>query len=105
MKSLQQLIADIEELQDEAMLREFIRNGWVKPAGEEPWQFDVVDVARIRLIIHLREELTVEDDTLPLILSLIDQLYGTRRQLNQLCDAISKQPRQVQAEIFSLLEK
>ena len=106
MMTLSEVLITIEEIQDETVVQEFVHHGWVKPVEQEGnWLFDPVDIARIRLVHQLRHELLVEDETMSLVLSLMDQLYTTRHQLKQMCQAISKQPRSVQAEIFSLMEE
>ena len=64
------------------VLEHFLAQGWVRAARREPeMQFAAMDAARVRLIVELRQELLVEDATLPVVLSLLDQLYATRRQL------------------------
>ena len=57
------------------------------------------DIARIRLVCHLRQELAVDDDTLPVILSLIDQIHGLRHELSCLLKAIEAQPERVRTDI------
>jgi chaperone modulatory protein CbpM len=68
----------------EADLHHFIEAEWVRPIrrGHQP-MFSELDLARIRLILDLRAELEVEERTVPLVLSLLDQLYTTRRQLRR----------------------
>ncbi len=68
-------------------LHAFLREDWVRPSTPhgEP-AFSDADVARIRLILDLRTTLDVEEETLPIILSLLDQLYATRRQLRRVID-------------------
>jgi chaperone modulatory protein CbpM len=43
--------------------------------------FTDFDVERIRLILELREIFEVNDTALPLVLSLLDQMYELRRRL------------------------
>ena len=43
--------------------------------------FTDFDAERIRLILEMRELFEVNDTTLPLVLSLIDQVYALRRRL------------------------
>jgi chaperone modulatory protein CbpM len=63
----------------------WIVNAWVRPDGHEgDWAFHEIDVARIRLIRELRDELAVNEDALPVVLSLLDQLHDTRRELRRL---------------------
>ena len=81
-------------------LRMIVRNGWVRPerrAGAP--EFTEVDVARIRLVCHLTDRLDVPDDDMPVILSLVDQVYGLRRALRNLSRAVESQPEDVRAEI------
>jgi chaperone modulatory protein CbpM len=73
----------------EARLRQFLDQDWVRPdqADGQP-VFHDIDVARVRLIVELNTELEIEEPTLPLVLSLLDQLYATRRQLRLVLDAL-----------------
>ncbi len=61
----------------------FLAQGWVRAEMGVTPGFNPVDVARIRLIVELRGALAIDDTTLPVILSLLDQLYTTRRQLRR----------------------
>ncbi len=73
----------------EKELRRWVEQDWIRPdrrAGEPA--FREVDVARIRLIVELHTALEVEEPTVPLVLSLLDQLYATRRQLRLVLDAL-----------------
>ncbi|WP_108485121.1 chaperone modulator CbpM [Oceaniglobus ichthyenteri] len=74
-------------------LRLWVREGWVKPAdrGGEP-MFDELDVARIRLVCDLRTEMSLPDDAVPVVLSLLDQIHGLRRELRGLTRAVDSQP-------------
>lgn len=79
-----EVIKQVEGINAE-QLEYFIENHWVEPHGQRGnYYFAEIDVARVRLIRELRYQLLVEEDTLPLILSLLDQLYSTRRQLKAL---------------------
>jgi chaperone modulatory protein CbpM len=85
----------------------WIEHGWVAPserAGEEP-VFSDLDVARAVLICDLRHDLDVEEETMPLVLSLLDQVYALRRRLNVLSDALLEQPEEVRRSILDLVEK
>src|SRR6185437_16439051 len=67
---------------EEAELRFWIASGWVRPERQEPdLLFGEVDVARARLIAEMRRDLALDEDTVPLILSLVDQVYGLRHAL------------------------
>ena len=70
-------------------LDRWISNAWVRPDGDpEHYLFREIDVARIRLIMELRENLEIEEPALPTVLSLLDQLYDMRRRLRGLNAAL-----------------
>jgi chaperone modulatory protein CbpM len=48
------------------------------------FMFHEVDVARIRLIRELRDDMEVNEAALPVVMSLLDQLYDMRRRMRQL---------------------
>ena len=57
-------------------LERWILNSWVRPAGNaDRYEFREIDVARVRLIQELRDELQVNEDAIPVVLSLLDQLH------------------------------
>ena len=103
MISESELVAAIDRL-DEAALRRWIDFGWVVPV-EDPRElrFDASDVARVRLICELHFELSIEEDSLSVVLSLLDQLYTARRSLNVLGSAIEAQPDDVRNSIAALV--
>lgn len=66
-------------------LRRWITEGYVRPgAAEGELQFQEIDVERVRLILELRDEMQVNEEALPLVLSLLDQLYALRRRMKRL---------------------
>lgn len=46
--------------------------------------FEDIDAERLRLILELRDVLQVNEEALPVVLSLLDQLYAVRRRLRDL---------------------
>jgi len=63
-------------------LRNWITEGHVRPErAEGELAFTEMDVERVRLILELREEMAVNEEALPVVLSLLDQLYALRRRL------------------------
>jgi chaperone modulatory protein CbpM len=90
---------------DRVELSHWIELGWIapeRPADAEP-AFSDLDVARICLICDLRRDLEVEEETMPLVLSLLDQVYALRRQINALTGAIREQPEDVRRAILDRL--
>ncbi len=77
----------------EAELRAWIAEGWVRPErARGVLIFREIDVARVRLIHDLRRDLAIGDDALPVVLSLLDQVYAMRRRLRAMNEAIASQP-------------
>jgi chaperone modulatory protein CbpM len=91
---------------DPAELTMWIDSGWVRPEGEPGnWLFHEVDVARVRLIVEIRHDLAIDAEAMPVVLSLLDQLYGLRRELGALCGAIAAQPEATRQAIAAALRK
>jgi chaperone modulatory protein CbpM len=90
----------------EAELRHWIAERWVRP---EPmsggYVFRDVDVARVRLIVELRRDLAIDEEALPVVLQLLDQVYALRRRLRALRDAIDAQPEAVGAAVQARLAR
>jgi chaperone modulatory protein CbpM len=83
-------------------LRLWVRRGWVVPAqGENGPVFDEADVARARLVWQLRCDMNVNDDAVPVVLALIDQLHGIRQELKAVLGAIGDQPGDIRQRIRS----
>jgi chaperone modulatory protein CbpM len=95
----QELVDAVDRLEADALER-WIEHGWVRPLMEgDIVRFDTADVARVRLICDLHYELRIEEDSVPVVLSLMDQLYAARRDLRALAAAVSAQPEPVRAAI------
>jgi chaperone modulatory protein CbpM len=85
---------------DRRDLMRWIENRWILPERrDQTWIFHEVDVARIELILEIRHEFAIDDEALPLVLGLLDQVYDLRRQLRRMCDAVAAQPHEVQAGV------
>ncbi len=83
----------------ESELQRWITAEWVRPATRQPeLRFGAIDVARVRLIVELRDEMEVGEAAMPVVLSLLDQLYETRRQMRLLCARLKRQGLQVGEE-------
>ena len=52
----------------------FIQESWIIPIDPEELIFDAEDIARIKFIHELREIFAVNDEAVPIILHLVDQL-------------------------------
>ncbi|WP_145138451.1 chaperone modulator CbpM [Roseomonas gilardii] len=74
---------------DEQTLRRWIAQEWVRPArrGEDP-VFEEIDIARLHLILELRDQMEVGETAMPVVLSLLDQLHASRRHMRRLCEML-----------------
>jgi chaperone modulatory protein CbpM len=69
---------------DPQELRGWVEAGYVRADAEAgELRFQEIDLARVQLILELRDELAVNEEALPLVLSLLDQLYALRRRLGE----------------------
>jgi chaperone modulatory protein CbpM len=73
-------------------LTAWIEEEWLAPR-EEPSgpQFSEADIARVRLIQDLRQDLGVNDEGIAVILNLIDQVHGLRKTLRELLRTVRSQ--------------
>ncbi|MBN8900160.1 MAG: hypothetical protein J0H57_03930 [Rhodospirillales bacterium] len=108
------LFADLPE----GELRAWIARGWIRPEpaaqeiarevvaseGQE-WEFEEIDIARVRLVYDLRRAMEIQEDTVPLVLSLLDQVYALRGELRLVLRAIDAQPAPVRESIRALLRR
>ena len=101
---IEAVLALVSDLQS-AELTDWIERGWVQPdAGSQgDWVFREIDVARIRLIHDLRRDLDVTEEALPLVLSLLDQVYELRCRLKGVIHAVGAQPREVREAVLVAL--
>ncbi len=64
-------------------------------------KFQEIDVARIRLILQLRDEMDVEEHSLPVVLSLLDQLYDLRRRTGRMNQALAELSPELRAAVLA----
>lgn len=99
MLDVRTVIARVHGLSEER-LHSWTVEGLVRPARRESEVlYAEVDVARLRLLVTLEDELAVEPETVPVVLGLLDQLHGLRRALRTLGQAVEQQPDAVRARI------
>jgi chaperone modulatory protein CbpM len=91
---------------DASALAAWIEAGWLLPrGGEDAADFSEADLARARLISELQQEMGVNEEAVPIILDLLDQVHGLRQMLRDFATAFVAQPedmrRRFVAEIHS----
>jgi chaperone modulatory protein CbpM len=90
----------------EAEVLGWVERGWVLPESTDSgWVFHEIDVARVRLIRDLTHDMAVTEDTMPLVLSLLDQVYALRGRLSIVLHAVEAQPEPVRQAILAALGK
>ncbi|HLI20847.1 MAG TPA: chaperone modulator CbpM [Stellaceae bacterium] len=87
-------------------LEEWIEARWVLPERmASGYVFHEIDVARVHLIVELRHELSIEPESMPVILNLLDQVYALRNRLKSLREAIETLPAETQAQLLARLKE
>ena len=106
MKTLTEVVVMVGRI-DRVELNRWIDRGWIMPTqeGDKEPVFSEADIARIQMICDVRHDLLVEEETIPLVLSLLDQVYALRHQRNTLTDAIRRQPQEVRTAILGQLRE
>jgi len=94
-----ELIAQFTILERRVLLT-WIEEGVIAPHHDEQgYLFDQIDESRVALACDLHYRMGLEHASLPVILSLIDQLHDARHHLRALTRAVAEQPDTVQQEI------
>ncbi|MCW3477317.1 chaperone modulator CbpM [Limobrevibacterium gyesilva] len=92
---------------DAVELSAWIERRWVRPdqASGNGWVFTEIDIARVRLVRDLRHEMDIAEDTIPLVLALMDQVYDLRRTLAAMARAIEDQPPDIRDAVLAALRR
>lgn len=90
---------------DEAEIADWVARGWVHAEGatRSEWRFADIDVARLHLVRDLRVDLAVDEDLVPLVLSLLDQVYDLRRTLRTVLEVVHEAPEDVRRRVLGAL--
>jgi chaperone modulatory protein CbpM len=101
-RTFEELVAEIELAPAE--LTAWIEQEWVLPTRQgETHVFNEADVARVRLICELRRDMAVNDEAVPVVLQLLDQIYALRDTLAELRAAIDAASPAAREEILAKL--
>lgn len=92
---------------DADTLEVWIAQEWVRPRREAGLPvFEEIDVARVRLILELRDEMAVGEPAIPVVLSLLDQLHAARAQMQRLAVALEGAgPNETAGQIMARLRR
>lgn len=97
-----ELCARVKQL-EVGVLHRWIELGLIQPQTKNAggYLFDDVDEARIGLVCDLHYGMGLGHESLPIVLSLVDQLHQTRHSLRAIATAVSEQPDEVRVAITS----
>ncbi len=99
MIGLDELLAQFAGL-DRAEVLRWVENRWLLPdLADGRFAFGEVDVARVELILGMRRDFAVGDEAMAVVLGLLDQVYGLRRQMARLCRAVAALPPEARAAL------
>lgn len=94
-----ELLALVEAL-ERGTLEDWVARGFVRPGqGDDGSDYDDSDVARVRLLCSLRDDLAVNDEALPVVVSLLDQMYSLRRALQAMTTALGTEAPDVRTRV------
>ena len=84
----------------------WVARGLLRPVEQgDAWTFEQVDVARVRLLAELADEIGFDDEAVETIIGLVDQVHTLRGQLELLARAIAEQPAETRAAIAGALRR
>lgn len=100
MNSLETVALLFEDLAS-GELAGWVAQRWIQPEPDEDggWSFREIDIARTRLVYDLRREMATPEETMPIVLSLLDQIYELRRLLDGFGQVLAEQPIEVREAI------
>ena len=104
MPTKQDVIARVQSL-TVTRLRVWVREGLIKPADEAAETYSEADIARAALISTLEDELGFNQEDVPVLLNLIDQIHGLRSELRGLLDALDELPPDVRTTVLMRIEQ
>jgi chaperone modulatory protein CbpM len=105
MRRLEEVILIIPEVNREDLDR-WINNALIE-AQQDADSIMLTDTqfARVRLICTLRYDMDVEEEVLPIVLDLLDQLHESRQRLHNLSQAVLAQNEDVTSSILEVLSE
>jgi len=74
----------------EIFIYDCIEREWIIPVDTQKKSFDMEDITRILLIRDLKEDFGVNDESIPIILHLIDQLNWSQAQIKHYIEVLEK---------------
>jgi len=105
MRRLEEVISIVPELSREDIDR-WIGEALIDAQQEaENTVLTDTQIARVRLICTLRYDMDVDEEILPIVLNLLDQLHETRQRLHKLSQAVLAQDEDVKSSILEVVSE
>jgi chaperone modulatory protein CbpM len=90
---------------DAFVLERWIEARWVLPERvADTYVFHEIDVARVHLIVELTRDMMIDEEAMPVVLNLLDQVYALRKRLTSLARAIDALPPDLQTRVRASFE-
>lgn len=87
-------------------IERWVARGMVRRADStEADALEPIDLARLRLLNELADDLGLDDDTVEAVVALIDQVHTLRTELKLVASAIAEQPPQTRQAITATMKR
>lgn len=83
-----------------AVVNIWVEQQWLLPLRDEGgFSFSDADLARARLIADLSDGMGIDPESMPVVLSLLDQVHHLRRQVRTMAGAMLELPDEARAAL------
>lgn len=87
-------------------IERWVARGMVRRADStEADALEPIDLARLRLLNELADDLGLDEDTVEAVVALIDQVHTLRTELRLVASAIAEQPPQTRQAITATMKR
>ena len=87
-------------------IERWVARGLVRRSGTaETDALEPIDLARLRLLNELADDIGLDDDTVEAVIALIDQVHTLRSELKLVASAIAEQPPQTRQAIAATMKR
>lgn len=86
-------------------IERWVSRGLLPSGTGDAGALEPIDVARLRLLNELADDIGLDDDTVEAVVALIDQVHTLRSQLKALAGAIAEQPPETREAIAAALKR
>lgn len=85
-------------------IERWIARGLVRRAAPAE-ALEPIDLARLRLLNELADDIGLDEDTVEAVVALIDQVHTLRGELKLVAEAIAEQPPEMRASLVAALKR